>query len=57
VLDEFISEIAEASNSQKPISDRDLKSNRPEQRSLQKKLKESEPKIPERMARGKNIPF
>ena len=36
----FISEIAEASNSQKPIKDRDLKSNYPEQRRLQNQFKE-----------------
>lgn len=36
--DEFISDIAEASNSQKPISDKDLRSNRPEQRKLKKDL-------------------
>ena len=48
----FMSEIAEASNSQKPISDRDLKSNRPEQRNLQKSLKEEDPKIYLEVKRG-----
>lgn len=48
----FMSEIAEASNSQKPISDRDLKSNRPEQRKLQKSLKEDDPKIYLEVKRG-----
>lgn len=48
----FMSEIAEASNSQKPISDRDLKANRPEQRKLQKELKEEEPKIYIEIKRG-----
>jgi len=50
----FMSEIAEASNSQKPISDRDLKSNRPEQRKLQKQLKENEPFIYLEIKRGEN---
>ena len=36
----FISKIAEASNSQKPIKDRDLKSNRAEQKDLQRSLEE-----------------
>ncbi|WP_412463842.1 AIPR family protein [Flavobacterium mekongense] len=48
----FMSEIAEASNSQKPISDRDLKANRPEQRKLQKELKEEDPKIYLEIKRG-----
>ena len=48
----FMSEIAEASNSQKPISDRDLKANRPEQRKLQKELKEENPKIYLEIKRG-----
>jgi hypothetical protein len=48
----FMSEIAEASNSQKPISDRDLKANRPEQRNLQKELKEENPKIYLEIKRG-----
>ena len=51
----FISEIAEASNSQKPISDRDLKSNQPEQRKLQRELKQSEPKIYLEIKRGEGI--
>ena len=48
----FISEIAESSNSQKPISDRDLKANMPEQRNLQSHLKEQEPKIYLEIKRG-----
>lgn len=52
---EFISEIAEASNSQKPISDRDLKSNNPEQRKLQKKLKELSTPIYLEIKRGEKI--
>jgi hypothetical protein len=48
----FMTEIAEASNSQKPISDRDLKANRPEQRKLQKELKEEDPKIYLEIKRG-----
>lgn len=51
----FISEIAEASNSQKPISDRDLKSNHPEQRNLQLELKSTEPKIYLEIKRGEGI--
>lgn len=48
----FISEIAESSNSQKPISDRDLKANRPEQRQLQAYLKQDEPEIYLEIKRG-----
>lgn len=48
----FISEIAESSNSQKPISDRDLKSNKPEQRYLQDLLQNAEPKIYLEIKRG-----
>lgn len=51
-FDQFISEIAESSNSQKPISDRDLKSNKPEQRALQENLKRAEPKIYLEIKRG-----
>jgi len=51
----FITDIAEASNSQKPISDRDLKSNRREQRELQKSLKAEEPKIYIERKRGEKL--
>lgn len=51
----FISQIAEASNSQKPISDRDLKSNQIEQRSIQKLLKHDEPKVYLEIKRGEGI--
>jgi len=51
----FITDIAEASNSQKPISDRDLKSNRREQRELQKALMEEEPKIYIERKRGEKL--
>jgi len=51
-FDKFISEIAESSNSQKPISDRDLKSNKPEQRILQDNLKRIDPKIFLEIKRG-----
>lgn len=51
----FISQIAEASNSQKPISDRDLKSNQPEQRRIQRFLSESDPKIYIEIKRGEGI--
>lgn len=51
-FEKFISEIAESSNSQKPISDRDLKSNKPEQRKLQTDLKNSDPKIYLEIKRG-----
>lgn len=54
-FNQFISEIAEASNSQKPISDRDLKSNLPEQRSLQRILKQDDPKIYLEIKRGEGI--
>jgi hypothetical protein len=51
----FISEIAEASNSQKPISDRDLKSNSPEQRILQRRLQENEPRVYLEVKRGEKL--
>jgi len=54
-FNQFISEIAEASNSQKPISDRDLKSNLAEQRSLQRMLKQEDPKIYLEIKRGEGI--
>ena len=41
----FIAEIAEASNSQKPISERDLKANTIEQRNLKKQLENFEPSV------------
>jgi hypothetical protein len=50
----FISEIAETSNTQKPISDRDLKSNRPEQKELESLLKTGDPKIYIEIKRGKS---
>ncbi|MCD6475126.1 MAG: AIPR family protein, partial [Anaerolineaceae bacterium] len=49
------SQIAEASNSQKPISDRDLKSNLREQRELKKILKQEDPKIYLEIKRGEGI--
>ncbi len=52
----FISQIAESSNSQKPISDRDLKSNLPEQRKLQSLLKLENPKIYMEIKRGEKSP-
>lgn len=48
----FMSDIAEASNSQKPISDRDLKANRPEQRALQTMLRKDKPMIYLEIKRG-----
>jgi len=48
----FISDIAEASNSQKPILDRDLKANSFEQRRLQSELQQEEPKIYLEIKRG-----
>ncbi|MBR9847018.1 MAG: hypothetical protein GYB35_13335 [Algicola sp.] len=54
-ISRFMSEIAEASNSQKPISDRDLKANRPEQRNLQKMLKDEEPFIYLEIKRGEKV--
>jgi hypothetical protein len=55
LFNEFISGIAEASNSQKPISDRDLKSNLSEQKQLQLTLKGSEPKVYLEIKRGEGI--
>ncbi len=51
----FISEIAESSNSQKPISDRDLKSNSEEQRRLQSILAQGTPEIYLEIKRGENL--
>ena len=45
-FNDFITDIAEASNSQKPIKDRDLKANAQEQRKLQKFLKDESNGIP-----------
>lgn len=53
-FDDFISKIAEASNSQKPIKDRDLKANAPEQRKLKKQLQEKG--IHLEIKRGEKIP-
>jgi hypothetical protein len=55
-FNQFISEIAEASNSQKPISDRDLKSNNAEQRKLQRTLKELQEPIHLEIKRGEKSP-
>ena len=52
-FEEFVAEIAEASNSQKPINDRDLKSNTPEQRKLKKHLA---PEIYFEIKRGEKKP-
>lgn len=54
-FDTFISSIAEASNSQKPISDRDLKANKKEQKTLQTELQKDEPKVFFEIKRGEQI--
>jgi len=54
VFERFISEIAESSNSQKPISDRDLKSNKHEQRQLQRELRNHTPPIYLEIKRGES---
>jgi hypothetical protein len=51
----FSSEIAEASNSQKAINDRDLKANNPEQKNLQRFLETGEPPIFMEIKRGSNV--
>ena len=43
--EERFDQFAEAANAQKPITDRDLKANRPEQRQLKEDLHNQEPKI------------
>lgn len=48
----LVSKIAEASNSQKPIYDRDLKSNAPEQTALQQKFERNSPPIFIEIKRG-----
>jgi len=50
--EKFIADIAEASNSQKPISDRDLKSNATEQRKLKQQLLNNNPPIYLEIKRG-----
>ena len=52
----FISEVAEASNSQKPILDRDLKSNYPEQVQLRRQLAAFDPAIYLEIKRGQDQP-
>lgn len=54
-FDRFIAAIAEASNSQKPISDRDLKSNKREQRNLQRDLMKEKPEIYLDIKRGEQL--
>ena len=51
----FIPNIAEASNSQKPIRDRDLKSNRDEQKRLQRMMKENSPEVFIEIKRGETL--
>ena len=53
---EFVQEIAEASNSQKPISDRDLKSNQPVQKKLQQAMRAEDPKVYVEIKRGEKFP-
>lgn len=52
----FVSEIAEASNSQKPILDRDLKSNYPEQKKLKSFLEGNDPPVYLEIKRGQEKP-
>jgi hypothetical protein len=52
VKDAFIARVAESSNSQKKIEDRDLKSNQPEQKNLQSLLKHHKPPIRLEIKRG-----
>lgn len=55
-FDEFISLIAESSNSQKPISQRDLKANAREQKNLQKELEKANLPIYLEIKRGTKKP-
>jgi len=54
--DEFLNEVAEASNSQKPINERDLMANKPEQRKLQDDFKKHNPPIFMEIKRGEKRP-
>lgn len=54
--DDFINKVAEASNSQKPINERDLISNRLEQRNLKKALLEHNPPVFMEVKRGEKKP-
>ena len=53
---DFINEVAEASNSQKPINDRDLVANRYEQKRLKETLLENNPPIYVEIKRGEKRP-
>jgi len=53
--EKFIADVAQASNSQKPINDRDLKSNSGEMRNLQRELKVEDPKIYMKIKRGEKF--
>lgn len=53
--EKFIADVAQASNSQKPINDRDLKSNSGEMRALQRNLKAEDPKIYMKIKRGEKF--
>ena len=54
--DQFINDVAEASNSQKPINERDLIANRYEQRNLKKILLENTPSVYMEVKRGEKKP-
>lgn len=54
--DDFLNKVAEASNSQKPINERDLKANKPEQRNLQSSLLKYKPPIFMEIKRGEKRP-
>lgn len=54
--DEFIDAVAEASNSQKPINDRDLLANRYEQKRLKEGLLNSNPPVNVEIKRGEKRP-
>lgn len=53
--DNFIAKVAQASNTQKAIVDRDLKSNKEEMRSLQRKLKINDPKVYMKIKNGEKF--
>ena len=54
--DKFLDDVAEASNSQKPIGDRDLRANRAEQKNLKNELLNHKPSVNVEIKRGEKRP-
>ena len=54
--DKFLDDVAEASNSQKPIGDRDLRANKAEQKNLKNELLNHKPSVNVEIKRGEKRP-